>query len=301
MSHFNYTGCGIAAIFLWGAMIGLMRTVAEAFGPIGGAALLYTIAALFLILVLGVPKRQHFSLRYLLIGGGLFVSYEICLALAIGMANSRHQALEMAVINYLWPAITVVLAVILSKKTVSVWLYPSVGLAFTGVVWTLTGDAGFSITHVVNNIASNPLTYGLAFMGAVIWAIYCNVTKLIAKGQNAIALFFIATAMVLWIKYALSQEGPLSFSPIATFNVILTGVVMGSGYALWNIAILRGNMLLLATLSYFTPVISTLFSSLILGVILDTSFWQGVAMVTLGSLLCWWLTRDKPKLIEAST
>ncbi|WP_217521664.1 aromatic amino acid DMT transporter YddG [Vibrio metschnikovii] len=301
MSHFNYTGCGIAAIFLWGAMIGLMRTVAEAFGPIGGAALLYTIAAVFLILVLGVPKRQHFSLRYLLIGGGLFVSYEICLALAIGMANSRHQALEMAVINYLWPAITVVLAVILSKKTVSVWLYPSVGLAFTGVVWTLTGDAGFSITHVVNNIASNPLTYGLAFMGAVIWAIYCNLTKLIAKGQNAIALFFIATAIVLWIKYALSQEGPLSFSPIATFNVILTGVVMGSGYALWNIAILRGNMLLLATLSYFTPVISTLFSSLILGVILDTSFWQGVAMVTLGSLLCWWLTRDKPKLIEAST
>ncbi|MFG5686700.1 hypothetical protein ACFJWK_14230, partial [Enterococcus faecalis] len=73
---------------------------------------------------------------------------------------------------------------------------------------------------------------------------------------------------------------------IATFNVILTGVVMGSGYALWNIAILRGNMLLLATLSYFTPVISTLFSSLILGVILDTSFWQGVTMVTLGSLLC---------------
>lgn len=301
MSHFNYTGCGIAAILLWGAMIGLMRTVAEAFGPIGGAALLYTIAAVFLILVLGVPKRQHFSLRYLLIGGGLFVSYEICLALAIGMANSRHQALEMAVINYLWPAITVVLAVILSKKTVSVWLYPSVGLAFTGVVWTLTGDAGFSITHVVNNISSNPLTYGLAFMGAVIWAIYCNVTTLIAKGQNAIALFFIATAMVLWIKYALSQEGPLSFSPIATFNVILTGVVMGSGYALWNIAILRGNMLLLATLSYFTPVISTLFSSLILGVILDTSFWQGVAMVTLGSLLCWWLTRDKPKLIEATT
>ncbi|MGL6054161.1 MAG: EamA family transporter, partial [Vibrio metschnikovii] len=42
-------------------------------------------------------------------------------------------------------------------------------------------------------------------------------------------------------------------------------------------------------------------SSLILGVILDTSFWQGVAMVTLGSLLCWWLTRDKPKLIEATT
>lgn len=35
-------------------------------------------------------------------------------------------------------------------------------------------------------------------------------------------------------------------------TLLLTGIVMGSGYALWNVAILRGNMLLLATLSYFT-------------------------------------------------
>lgn len=75
-------------------------------------------------------------------------------------------------------------------------------------------------------------------------------------------------------------------------TLLLTGVVMGSGYALWNVAILRGNMLLLATLSYFTPVISTLFSSLILGVVLGLSFWQGVVMVTLGSLICWWVTRQ---------
>lgn len=75
-------------------------------------------------------------------------------------------------------------------------------------------------------------------------------------------------------------------------TLLLTGIVMGSGYALWNVAILRGNMLLLATLSYFTPVISTLFSSLILGVVLGLSFWQGVIMVTLGSLICWWVTRE---------
>ncbi len=62
---------------------------------------------------------------------------------------------------------------------------------------------------------------------------------------------------------------------------------------MWNVAILRGNMMLLATLSYFTPVISTLLSSVILGVALGASFLQGVVMVTLGSLLCWWVTRSK--------
>ncbi|MDG2682724.1 EamA family transporter, partial [Vibrio parahaemolyticus] len=38
---------------------------------------------------------------------------------------------------------------------------------------------------------------------------------------------------------------------------------------------------------------SALFSSLILGVTLSNSFWQGVVMVTVGSLLCWLVTKEK--------
>ncbi|MDW2095543.1 EamA family transporter, partial [Vibrio sp. 1866] len=45
--------------------------------------------------------------------------------------------------------------------------------------------------------------------------------------------------------------------------------------------------------SYFTPIFSALFSSLILGVTLSNSFWQGVVMVTVGSLLCWLVTKEK--------
>ncbi len=278
--------------------MGLIRTVTEQFSPIGGAALIYTVSSVFLMLVMGVPKFKHFSLRYVLIGGALFVSYEICLALALGMANDRHQALEMAVINYLWPALTVLFAVFLSRKPVHILVYPSVALAFVGVAWTITGDSGFSVMQISANIATNPLTYSMAFGGAIIWAVYCNITKQLANGQNAIILFFMTTAIALWIKYFLSSESTLVFTVPATLNLALTGVVMGSGYALWNVAILRGNMVLLATLSYFTPVISTLLSSLILGVALGVSFWQGVIMVTMGSLICWWATRERQSTVQ---
>ncbi len=278
--------------------MGLIRTVTEQFSPIGGAALIYTVSSVFLMLVMGVPKFKHFSLRYVLIGGALFVSYEICLALALGMANDRHQALEMAVINYLWPALTVLFAVFLSRKPVHILVYPSVALAFVGVAWTITGDSGFSVMQISANIATNPLTYSMAFGGAIIWAVYCNITKQLANGQNAIILFFMATAIALWIKYFLSSESTLVFTVPAILNLALTGVVMGSGYALWNVAILRGNMVLLATLSYFTPVISTLLSSLILGVALGLSFWQGVIMVTMGSLICWWATRERQSTVQ---
>ncbi|KOE82097.1 aromatic amino acid exporter [Vibrio alginolyticus] len=300
MKQHKHTLFGVAAILLWSCLMGLTRTVAEQFSPIGGAALIYTVSSIFLVLVMGFPKLKQFSLRYLMIGGALFVSYEICLALALGMANDRHQALEMAVINYLWPALTVLLAVIVTRKPINLFVYPSVVLAFVGVAWTIAGDDGFSIEQFSRNIATNPATYSMAFAGAIIWAVYCNITKQLANGQNAIIVFFIATASALWIQYFFSDERALVFTLPATLNLVITGVVMGSGYALWNVAIIRGNMLLLATLSYFTPVISTLFSSVILGVVLGVSFWQGVVMVTIGSLMCWWATKDRSSSVKES-
>ncbi|KOO04727.1 aromatic amino acid DMT transporter YddG [Vibrio hepatarius] len=292
MNQHKFTICGVVAILLWSSVMGFARNVTELLGPVGGAASIYTVASVFLVLVMGVPKLKNYSLRYVLICGGLFVAYEICLALALGMANSRTQAIEMLVINYLWPALTVLLAVIVSQKKTSLWVYPSIAIAFLGVAWSVTGDQDLSFAQIVANVATNPVTYAMAFVGAFLWAIYCNLTKRISNGQNAITLFFIMTAVTLWIKYALSNETGMTLTWEASGLLLISGIAMGSGYALWNYAIIGGNMVLLATLSYFTPVLSTIISSFILGIAITQSFLQGVIMVTIGSLMCWWVTRD---------
>lgn len=292
MNQHKFTICGVVAILLWSSVMGFARNVTELLGPVGGAASIYTVASVFLVLVMGVPKLKNYSLRYVLICGGLFVAYEICLALALGMANSRTQAIEMLVINYLWPALTVLLAVTVSQKKTSLWVYPSIAIAFLGVAWSVTGDQDLSFAQIVANVATNPVTYAMAFVGAFLWAIYCNLTKRISNGQNAITLFFIMTAVTLWIKYALSNETGMTLTWEASGLLLISGIAMGSGYALWNYAIIGGNMVLLATLSYFTPVLSTIISSFILGIAITQSFLQGVLMVTIGSLMCWWVTRD---------
>ncbi|HAG40545.1 MAG TPA: EamA family transporter, partial [Pseudoalteromonas sp.] len=46
--------------------------------------------------------------------------------------------------------------------------------------------------------------------------------------------------------------------------------------------------------SYFTPVFSAIISALYLSITLSASFWQGVIMVTGGSLVCYFVTREKP-------
>ncbi|HAS6984669.1 TPA: aromatic amino acid DMT transporter YddG [Vibrio parahaemolyticus] len=291
--QFRFTLYGCIAILSWSCLLGIARLVTESLGPVGGAAMLYSLSSIFLLIVVGIPKLSYFSSKYLIVGGAMFVCYEIFLALALGYSNSRAQAIEVSIVNYLWPALTVLFAVLGSNKKPNWLLYPAVTLAFIGVAWTVSGDNGLSPTQIISNVSSNPLVYIMAFTGAVIWAVYCNLTQRQQSKHNAITLFFIATAVSLWVKYAFADEPTMTFSWSALGYLFASAALMAGGYGLWNIAIVGGNMVFLATLSYFTPIFSALFSSLILGVTLSNSFWQGVVMVTVGSLLCWLVTKEK--------
>jgi len=140
-------------------------------------------------------------------------------------------------------------------------------------------------------VRDNPLSYGLAFAGALIWAAYCTVTARIAGGKNGVTLFFILVSISLWVKYLLEGGGAMDFSLEAMVYLLLAAGAMGFGYGAWNVGILHGNVTVLAGASYFIPVFSAALSTLLLRAPLPLSFWQGAAMVCGGAILCWLATR----------
>ncbi|QIE99323.1 hypothetical protein G5574_00565 [Pantoea stewartii] len=162
---------GLSAILLWSTTLGLLRSVSEAFGPTGGAALIYSITALLLCLTRGLPDPRVLPRRYL-----------------------------------------------------------------------------------------------LALAAALAWALYNNVTRRHACGSNGVSLFFIVTALA---------------------QVLFVDASTAVAYSAWNDGIQQGNLPLLATASCFTPVLSALLASLWLGLTPPASFWQGVALITAGSLIGW--------------
>ncbi|MBI6528223.1 aromatic amino acid DMT transporter YddG [Proteus vulgaris] len=291
---------GIVAIFLWSTIVGLIRNISEYFGPVGGAALIYTTGTLFLVLILGIPKLSLFPKRYLFWGALLFVTYEVCLSLALGFATDRTQAIELGMVNYLWPSFTLALAVILNKQRFSILLIIGLLCSFSGLVWVVSGDNPLTIEGLWQNIQSNPLSYILAFSGAILWAFYSNLTRLISGGNNGIVPFFLLTSLALWGQYLFSTPVEWIINTKSITLLLITGAAIGLANAAWTIGMIRGNVTLLATLSYFTPVISTAFSSILLSTALSFSFWQGVMMVTGGSLICWLATRQKKiKVLKA--
>jgi len=291
MPHKKATLIGLIAILLWSAIVGLIKSVSEGFGPVGGAALIYTCSAVLLLFTIGFPKIQKFPVSYLIIGSVLFVCYELCLSLSLGFTHSGRQAIEVGMVNYLWPSMTILLAVIVNRQKTSPLIIPGVVLAIIGIGRVLGGNGGFSLTEMMNNVMDNPLSYGLAFSGAVIWAIYCVVTQRIARGNNGITLFFILTALTLWVKYFTSPQPEFVLSWHAWISLLLAAMAMGFGYAAWNVGILHGNVTVLAAASYFIPIISAVLAGFMLDSHLTLAFWQGTAMVSLGSLICWWSTR----------
>jgi len=195
-------------------------------------------------------------------------------------------------VNYLWPSFTLLFAILFNRQRANLLIVPGLLLTLLGIRWVLGGSQGLDLPGMAENVKRNPLSYGLAFSGALIWAAYCTVTARLAGGSNGITLFFMLTALTLWVKF-LAGSGEMSFSYSALVYLVLAASAMSFGYAAWNVGILHGNVTVLAGASYFTPVLSAALAAVLLRTPLPLSFWQGAAMVCGGSILRWLATRRR--------
>ena len=222
-------------------MVGLIRGVSEGLGPVGGAAAIYSLSGLLLIFTVGFPRIRQIPKGYLLAGSLLFVSYEICLALSLGYAATRHQAIEVGMVNYLWPSLTILFAILFNGQKTNWLIVPGLLLALVGVCWVLGGENGLHYDEIINNITTSPLSYFLAFIGAFIWAAYCTVTNKYARGFNGITVFVLLTGASLWVYYFLTPQPEMVFSTPVMIKLISAAFTLGFAYAAWNVGILHGK------------------------------------------------------------
>jgi drug/metabolite transporter (DMT)-like permease len=287
------TAGGVCAILLWSLTIAFTRSISEQLGPLSGAACVYTVAAAFGIagVLRSREQRQrigHLPHAYLLGCGVLFVGYMLLLVLAVGLAEHRNQVLEVGLINYLWPALTLVLSVPLLGHRAKWLLFPGTILALGGVFLVLTSGTGLDLHSFADNLGNNPVPYVLGLAAAVSWALYSTLTRKLAGGRErgAVALFLAATALAMFLICLLVEE-PRAWSVRACAEVLSLGVATFFAYSLWDNAMRRGNVTIVAASSYLTPFFSTVVSCTYLAVPARPQLWLGCALLIVGSLLSW--------------
>lgn len=292
MKNTSATILGCLAIILWSSQIGVSRSSSESLGTLT-TAFLTTLAATCLSFLLAFIKDRslsslkNISYRYILVCGGLFVVYGTLLYCAIGWADSREQLLEIGLINYLWPSLTVLVSIPVLKKKLSLQILLGFLFSLLGVFTAASGSLDLSFAKFLSKLSAHPVPYIFSFLAAIAWAFYSNFSKLLAeeaKGDGAIAVFFLFLSVSLYTLMVFSSEqGHLSWTGI--YEVSYVGITTAIAYLFWDIGVRKGNFSFITAFSYITPILFIVFSSSYLNVSTDTSLWIGVLLVVVGAVL----------------
>lgn len=284
---------GLVAIAGWSLTVAFARTLSEALGPLTAGAVVYLAAGGLFLLIERWQGRpfagwRQLPQRYLVGCGTLFVAYTVLLFLAVGRARDRGQVLEVGLVNYLWPALTLWLSLGLVGGRARLGLVPGTFLALTGMVLVVTDRGEVSWASFRANVAGNVGAYGLALSAAFAWALYSNLTRRWGQGQaaGAVGLFLPLTGLVLAAMSFAAGERPV-WSAGSVIEAGALGAATAMAYGAWEYAMRRGNLAFVTACSYFTPLLSTLVNCVHLHVVPGARLWLGCALLVGGSLLSW--------------
>ncbi len=298
-----HTFAGFMAVIFWSTSIPLSRSLTEKLGTFHTAGLACLIGgALPVIYYLATHRSQFkslmkFSPRYLWFCGTTFIIYIISLYVAIGMAASRQQIIEVGLINYLWPTLILVFSIPILKNRASPWLILGIIVSLSGIV---LADASMnkgelSVQAFISNIRSNALPYIFALIAAITWSIYSNLASLYADLSNKLTLpfFLITSGIVLEILSVCFHEKSTWDVRTSIEMAILTVFPCVLAYILWDMSMRKGNMILVTSFSYLTPLFSVIVTGIYLGVTLVTGVWIACALVITGAVICNFSMRKK--------
>ena len=219
--------------------------------------------------------------------GTLFVIYITALYLAVGLASSRIQVLTVGLINYLWPGLSLVFSVPLLGRKARAALPVGILIALAGIWLANTSGTGLSLQALaLDRDALAP--YSLALVAAVSWGLYSNLSRRWAgeSEAGAVPLFLLASGALLALLRLFAPETS-HWSGQAVIEVIYMALFPGMlAYVLWDIAVRKGEFILITSLSYLTPLLSTIVSTLILKVSPGPTLWLGAGLVIAGAWIC---------------
>ncbi|KMN33894.1 permease [Chromobacterium sp. LK1] len=187
--------------------------------------------------------------RTLLVGVyGLF-GYHFLLFFAF-----RHApAMEANLLNYLWPLLIVMLSPILLPGTVLHGRHILAGiLGFCGAALIVSGGKfALSGAHLGG--------YLLAIAAAIVWSTFSLLTRRLPSFPNsAVGGFCLLSGLLSLLCHSLFEP---SVAPSQTqwLSLILLGIgPMGGAFFLWDRALKEGDPRQIGSLSYATPLLSTL-------------------------------------------
>lgn len=244
---------GTVAILLW-STLSVLTALTGHVPPFELAALTFFIGGSLGTLYVVATGRAGKLLQPLPVWiggiGGLFGYHALYFA-----ALRLSPPAEAGLINYLWPLLIVLFSAFLPGLRLTARTLLGAALGFAGLVLMARGRAEA-------DTVTDPtiwLGYGLALAAALVWAGYSIWSRTqAAVPSEAVAGFCLGTSLVAAIAHSLVEPTVLPASAPEWGAIVALGLgPVGLAFFLWDDGMKRGDLRLLAILSYGTPVLST--------------------------------------------
>ncbi len=225
-------------------------------------------------------KAWHIPLMTLLIGSGGIFGYHFLYFLAFTFA----PAVEVNLINYLWPVLIVALTpLVLSGYKLHFQHFLGVVLGLLGAALIVTGG---SFQPQVSYYPGYLLALGAAF----IWALYSLLTKrLPIFDSSAVSTFTFISGILSLLFYFVSGGSIAQFTQLTGREwlfVMLIGIgPLGGAFFLWDYALKHGDPRTIGSLAFLTPLLSTLILVLVGGKQLTASNLFALVLIIGGAVI----------------
>lgn len=231
------------------------------------------------LLVIAIAQKkfhiiQQYSLRdhlfFAFMGLVGFFFYGVAFLFAL----SKLPAQEAYIVNYLWPIMTVLWAVILLGEKVTVRKVFALFLAFVAIVLVISkGQIDTLKFQSIPGVLS-------AFFGAVCYGLFSILGKKYPHEQ------FSSMALMSGYSIVYIAIATLTFSHIPTLNIpqlfgLLWGGVFISGIATvcWFLALKHGDTAKISNASFLTPFLSLVFIRLFIGEKIELASFVGLVIL----------------------
>ncbi len=271
---------GIFAILLW-STLGSLGVLASKIPPFQLTSMAFFVAFIIGLLLWkkeGKGVRIHFkySPKVWIVGVcGLF-GYHYFYFLAIQNA----PAIEANLINYLWPLFIVLFSSFLPNEKLRWFHIVGVLFGLIGVVFLVSQGGSFNFKAEYTN------GYIYAFIAALTWGAYSVISRFFAHVPTSAVGAFCAVTAVLSLICHLIFETTIFPSVQELGIIILIGLgPVGGAFFVWDYGVKNGDIQLLGSMSYFTPLLST-FLLIALGLSAPSStIWIACSLIVVGSII----------------
>jgi len=238
------------------------------------AITIFSLGTLLYVLALEVPVYQFLAMKFA-IGGLSIMAFDklrgrnvlkewrqpiksyLLVGAAFGLYNfflvqafHLSPAFEVNILNYLWPILIAVFAVLIGGEKLSKLTFVSIALGFAGAILIfLPNDPD----NIFANLAAGHV---LAIAGAILWAFYSVSSRKHNYKAGFLAPVMLLVATCFAILHLAFEE---FYKPdMALWMIIVLAGITRFCYVLWDYAIRNGHRMSLSALSYLTPLLSTL-------------------------------------------